>query len=108
MRNSNYSTDFKLMVVKEYITGDLGCRAIAKKYNLPSKNYVFRWKNELVKLGLIKDITSSINHKGGNKKNILNNKTAYEKQLERENFELKAKLAYFNELQKIVDESKKK
>lgn len=108
MRNSNYSTDFKLMVVKEYFTSNLGCRAIAKKYNLPSKNYVFRWKDELVNLGLIEDIPSAINHKGGNKKNLSKNKTAYEKQLERENFELKARLAYFNELQRLVNEDKKK
>ena len=108
MSKCNYSTDFKLMVVKEYITGDFGCRAIAKKYNLPSKNYVFRWRDELIKLGLIENTVSNIEHKGGNKKNISKNKTAYEKQLEKENFELKAKLAYFNELQKLVDESKKK
>lgn len=108
MRNSNYSTDFKLMIVKEYITGDLGCRAIAKKYNLPSKNYVFRWRDELIRMGLIEDKVSNIEHKGGNKKNISKSKTAYEKQLEKENLELRAKLAYFNELQKLVDESKKK
>lgn len=108
MSKYNYSTDFKLMVVKEYVTGDLGCRAIAKKYNLPSKNYVFRWRDELIKMNLIEDETLNIKHKGGNKKNITKNKTAYEKQLEKENLELRAKLAYFNELQKIVDESKKK
>lgn len=108
MRNSSYSTDFKLMVVKEYVSGDLGCRAIAKKYNLPSKNYVFRWRDELMRLGLIDKNSQNIEHKGGNKKNLSKNKTPYEKQLERENFELKAKLAYFNELQKIIEESKKK
>ena len=108
MRNSNYSTDFKLMVVKEYITGDLGCRAIAKKYNLPSKNYIFKWKEDLIKLGLIEDVQPVLKHNGGSQKNLAKNKTPYEKQLEKENFELRAKLAYFNELQKLVDESKKK
>lgn len=108
MKRREYTTDFKLMVVKEYISGNMGCRTIAKKYNLPSKNYVFKWRDELTALGLLKDISQSIKHKGGNQKNILKSKTPYEKQLEKENFELKARLAYFNELQRLIDEDKKK
>ena len=41
---SKYSNEFKLEVVNEYLNSNIGCRLIARKYNLPSKNYIFRWK----------------------------------------------------------------
>lgn len=107
--NSKYTEEFKIKIVNEYLKEDLGCRAIAKKYSLPSKNYVLRWKEELIKKGLIADISKPLNHKGGKTNIASKGKTAYEKQLERENIELKAKLAYFKELEKlIVEDSKKK
>lgn len=108
MEKKNYTDEFKLEVVNEYLNSDLGCRLIARKYNLPSKNYIFRWKDELVKKGLLKDkkkqITKSTTHNSA-----FNKKTEYEKQLERENLELRARLAYYHELEKLgVDIHKKK
>jgi transposase len=108
MGNSKYSDEFKLQVVTEYLQGNLGCRTIAKKYNLPSKNYVLRWKEELIKKGLLLNLPEHSKHKNKVEHNITKGKTAYEKQLERENFELKARLAYFKELEKLMDDCKKK
>lgn len=39
-KHKQYSDEFKLQVVKEYLEGNLGCRRLAQKYNLPSKNYI--------------------------------------------------------------------
>ena len=40
MLNKKYSDEFKLQVIKEYLETSIGCRPLAKKYNLPSKNYI--------------------------------------------------------------------
>ena len=74
MNKKNYSDEFKLQVIKDYLNSSLGCRAIAKKYNLPSKNYVDKWK----------------------------------KQLEKENYRLKAELAFYKEYRRLLDEDSKK
>ena len=108
MANNKYSDEFKLQVVTEYLNTSIGCRTLAKKYNLPSKNYIEKWKNQLVKKGLL-----SVDEKNmaKNKKYSLkksDTKTAYEKQLEKENFKLKAELAFYKELQRLIDEDNKK
>ena len=108
MSYSEYSDEFKLKVVNEYLENNLGCRLIAKKYNLPSKNYILRWKEQLVKRGLISPDVKKVNSKGGLKNDFNKNKTPYERQLERENLELKAELAYFKDLKKLIDNDKKK
>lgn len=108
MSNSKYSDDFKLQVINEYFNGELGCRLLAKKYNLPSKNYITNWQNQLIKKSLLSHKPKKISHKGGKVHDLSNKKTPYEKKLERENFELKAELAYLNELKKLLDNDKKK
>lgn len=108
MEKKKYSDEFKLQVIKEYLTSSLGCRSIAKKYNLPSKNYIHYWECQLIKKGLLSNEECS---KAKNKIYSLNkpeSKTAYEKQLEKENFRLKAELAFYKELKKLVDEDNKK
>ena len=54
MVNKKYSDEFKLQVIMEYLNGTMGCRTLAKKYNLPSKNYIEKWQNQLIKKGLLK------------------------------------------------------
>lgn len=54
-KHKQYSDEFKLQVVKEYLEGNLGCRRLAQKYNLPSKNYILNWKDQLIKKGLLED-----------------------------------------------------
>ena len=108
MINKRYSNEFKLQVVKEYLNGTMGCRTLAKKYNLPSKNYIHNWERQLIKKGLLKEdkLKNLKPREYAVKKGI--KKTAYEKQLEKENFELKAKLAYYHELEKLVNIDTKK
>ncbi|WP_139148954.1 helix-turn-helix domain-containing protein, partial [Alkalicoccus daliensis] len=38
-----YSEEFKLMIVKEYMQGELGYRLLAKKYLIPSVTPIKRW-----------------------------------------------------------------
>ena len=108
MQKKHYSDEFKLEVVKDYLTSNLGCREIAKKYGLNTKNYITEWKKQLVKKGLInEDEVSNLS----SKKHPLNGsakKTAYEKQLEKENYRLRAELAFYTELKKLIDEDNKK
>lgn len=108
MKNKQYTDEFKLEVVNDYLNSELGCRAIAKKYNLSSKNYIERWQKQLIEKGLIdKNIKPKTKKATHNK--LINSKTEYEKKLEKENLELKAKLAYYKELEKLgVDIHKKK
>lgn len=97
-----YSDEFKLQVVKEYLKGSLGCRQLARKYNLPSKNYILNWKEQLIKKGLLEDKPKKILKTLSTKNNRA--KTAYEKQLERENLELRAELAFYQEMKKLIEE----
>ncbi|WP_430602257.1 hypothetical protein IGJ02_002584 [Enterococcus sp. DIV0724b] len=40
-----YEVEFKLKIVKEYLEGTLGGRALAKKYGLPSNDLIYSWKH---------------------------------------------------------------
>lgn len=40
---NNYEAEFKLKVVKEYLKGPLGGRALVKKYGLSSNALVYNW-----------------------------------------------------------------
>lgn len=42
---NNYEVEFKLKVVKEYLEGPLGGRALAKKKDLPSNALIYNWKH---------------------------------------------------------------
>lgn len=108
MINKRYSDEFKLQVIDEYLKGTLGCRTLAKKYNLPSKNYVQKWEKQLIRKGLLKEdeLRNLKPREHSFKKGI--KKTEYEKTLEKENFELKAKLAYYQELEKLINIDTKK
>ena len=71
--------------------------------------YVFshHWEQQLIKKGLL---TVEECSKSKNKSHSLKSserKSAYEKELERENLRLRARLAYFQELERLIDEDKK-
>ena len=108
MGYKRYSNEFKLQVIKEYLNTSIGCRALAKKYNLPTKNYIFNWKEQLLKKGLLssKECCKPQSKKASFKK--CEKKTAYEKHLEKENLRLKAELAFYKELKNLIDEDNKK
>ena len=108
MVNKKYSDEFKLQVIKEYLSTSIGCRTLSKKYNLPSKNYIDNWKKQLLKKGLL---SAEECNKAKIKSFSLNKaekKTAYEKHLEKENLMLRAELAFYKELQNLIDEDNKK
>lgn len=108
MVNTRYSDEFKLQVIKEYLNSSIGCRPLAKKYNLPSKNYIHNWEKQLIKKGLLTNEELKIAKNKTYSLNAPEKKTPYEKQLEKENFRLKAELAYLRELKKLVDADSKK
>jgi len=46
-----YSEELKLLVVKEYLEGNLGYRALAKKHGIKSKSAIERWVKVYEKFG---------------------------------------------------------
>ena len=40
---AKYSDEFKLKVVKEYLTGKIGLKRLAKKYSIPSNTAIRTW-----------------------------------------------------------------
>lgn len=108
MINKKYSDEFKLQVIKEYLNTSIGCRTLAKKYNLPTKNYIGDWKNQLLKKGLLTPEECNKPQIETYSLNKSENKTEYEKQLEKENLKLKAELALYKELKNLVDDNSKK
>ncbi len=108
MINKRYSDEFKLQVIKEYLNTSIGCRTLAKKYNLPSKNYIDCWKKQLLKKGLLSAEQCNQSQIKTYSLKSTEKKTAYEKQLEKENLRLKTELAFYKELQNLIDEDNKK
>ncbi len=41
---AKYSDEFKLKVVKEYLTGKIGLKRLAKKYSIPSTTAIRTWE----------------------------------------------------------------
>lgn len=97
-----YTDEFKLLVINDYYKSDVGVRAIARRYGLPSKNYINNWEKQLKKKGLLPKNATKPNKTAGPSKNSLKpgeNKTPRERQLELENMQLKAKIEYFESLE---------
>lgn len=65
MAQREYSQEFKLSVVREYLGSPHGIRVIARSFGLPSKNYITRWIDEMLKAQLITEddiVAASKNH----------------------------------------------
>ena len=106
-----YSDEFKLEVVRAYYNSPLGVRSIAKKYNLPSKNYINNWEAQLIQKGkLPKGSTKPNKAVGRTSESIVrkDERTAREKQLEEEKRELKARIQYMESLASVKPYLKKK
>lgn len=102
--NRKYSDEFKLSVIQNYYSSQFGVRAIAAKYNLPSKNYIEKWEKQLKKKGLLHpDATKPKKNTGRTKEKILreDTRTPREKQYEEENQALRAKVAYYESLERL-------
>jgi transposase-like protein len=99
-----YSDEFKLAVIKDYYNSTLGVRAMALKYNLPSKNYINNWEKQLKKKGYLpSDATKPNKSVGRSKESIAreDTRTPREMQYEAENQILKAKVAYYESLESL-------
>ena len=97
-----YSDEFKLSVINDYYNSSLGVRAIAAKYNLPSKNYITNWEQYLKKKGLLPvDATKPVKTVGRAKEPVVrhDNRTELERQYEAEIETLKARVAYYESLE---------
>lgn len=105
-----YTDEFKLAVVKEYYEGNLGVRLLARKYNLPSKNYITNWIKHFKEIGAIPKASAVSRISLTSSKEISkgNAKTAYEKQLEKKLAEAEAKLAFYQKYDEILKRNKKK
>lgn len=106
-----YSDDFKLSVIKDYYNSPLGVRAMASKYNLPSKNYISNWEKQLKKKGLLPpDATKPNKSVGRSKESITreDTRTPREKQYEEEIQILKTRIAYYENLKDMKPFLKKK
>ncbi|MDR5658544.1 transposase [Serpentinicella sp. ANB-PHB4] len=96
-----YTDEFKLQVIKDYYQSDIGVRAIARRYELPSKNYINNWEKQLKKKGLLPEDASKLHKTAGPSKNSHiphASKTTREKQLEAENIRLKAQIEYLESI----------
>jgi len=106
-----YTDEFKLSVVLDYYNSPLGVRAIAQRYNLPSKNYIAAWEKSLKKKGLLPmDATKPKKAAGRSKESVLreDTRTPREKKYEEEIQALKARIAYFEGLDYMQPFIKKK
>ena len=106
-----FTDEFKLAVVKDYYQSSLGVRAMAAKYDLPSKNYINKWEDQLKKKGLLpQDATKPVKAVSRNKESIIRKdaRTAREKQYEEEIEVLKARIAYYESLESLKPFIKKK
>lgn len=99
-----YLDEYKLKVVLDYYESILGVRLIAEKYGLPSKNYINRWEEELIRKGLLPSDSKKINMtKGSHKKEHRekDERTPREKQYEKEAIKLKAEIKYLRSLKEL-------
>lgn len=106
-----YTDEFKLMVVNDYYNSPLGVRAISPKYDLPSKNYINNWENQLKKKGILPpDATKPNKTVGRSKESIVykDTRTPREKHYKAKIQILEAKIAYLESLESLKPFLKKK
>ena len=108
--SQKYSEEFKLNVVKEYFEGNLGVRLLAKKYNLPSKNYITNWIKHFKDMGVISNdaSVSRASHTSNTSIEKSRIKSPYEKELEKKLERMEAELAFYKKCNEIIKRNKKK
>ena len=109
--NRKYSDEFKLEVINDYYSSPLGVRAIAIKYNLPSKNYINKWEEQLIKKGLLPPNSTKPNKtvaRCSEKITYKDTRSKREKQYEAEIRLLNAKIDYLESLKELKPFLKKK
>lgn len=115
MVKREYTREFKLQVVREYIKSPHGIRVVARSYGLASKNYITRWVEEFLQ---DRTITEEELVTAG-KKSARNTgakphpyevytPSARERLLEQENLRLRAELDLLKKLAEIERRDSKK
>jgi transposase-like protein len=109
--NTRYTDEFKIEVIRDYYTNDLGQRMTANKWGLPSKNYILKWEAYLGRRGLLPDVPKKPPLKAP--KSIKNIKRSDSELIElqalrKQNEELKAALEYERELNYLLGVKKKR
>ncbi|GAB6992954.1 transposase [Salinicoccus sesuvii] len=75
-RHQTYSTEFKEMIVHEYLTQEIGIRTLARKHSIPAHNTVRQW---IISYTEGKRLKSTF---GGTQSMTKSKKTTYEERLE--------------------------
>ena len=106
VKRKEYSDEYKLEVIRDYYTNDLGARQTAEKWGLPTKNYVGNWEKYLSGKGLIPgDWVKKSNLRTAvriNKEKAGAAELAELEDLRKENRVLRCRLDYMTELENIV------
>jgi len=115
MQKREYSQEFKLSVVRQYLESPHGIRVVARSCGLPSKNYITNWINEMLKAGLITEEELIV---AGKKSSQNRGKKAHpyevqastprERQLEEENLRLRAELDFLKKYRELERRDLKK
>jgi transposase-like protein len=103
-----YTHEFKLQVVREYIKIPHGIRVVARSFGLPSKNYITRWVEDFLQEGSITEEELVVAGKKS-KQNVgpkanpyeVHKPSARERLLEQENLRLRAELDLLKKLAEI-------
>lgn len=108
MVKREYSQEFKLSVIQEYLKSPHGIRVVARSFGLPSKNYITRWIEELSNAGLVSEDEliavgkkSSVGKASKKHPYQVHTPTPREKMLEQENLRLRAEIDFLKKLQEI-------
>lgn len=106
----HYSDEFKIEVIRDYYTNDLGVRMTAAKWSLPSKNYITKWEEYLKRKEILPDVPKKTMLKALKARNVsISSETDITElhALRKQNEELKAALEYERELNKALGLKKK-
>lgn len=109
--NTRYTDEFKIGVIRDYYTNDLGVRQTAAKWGLPSKNYITNWEKYLEAKGLLPDVPKKPSLKASKHINVTIPSAAELTELNalrQQNEELKAALAFEREMNRLLGVKKKK
>uniref|UniRef100_UPI00366B5921 hypothetical protein n=1 Tax=Pelosinus sp. sgz500959 TaxID=3242472 RepID=UPI00366B5921 len=108
MVKREYSQEFKLSVIREYLNCPHGIRVVSRSFGLPSKNYITRWINELSKVGLVteEELVAAGKKSTAGKQSIkhpyqVHEPSPRERMLDQENLRLRAEIDFLKKLQEI-------
>jgi len=108
MIKREYSQEFKLSVIREYLKCPHGIRVVSRSFGLPSKNYITRWIKELSEAGLVseEELIAAGKKSTAGKQSIkhpyeVHDPSPRERMLDQENLRLRAEIDFKKKLQEI-------